>query len=59
MITLFSACIVGLHFLSMRQAMRQKGSKVKKLKSGEKSGNNPKGNELQFSKKMEPIGLWF
>ena len=33
--------------------MRQKSSKVKKLKSREKSRYNPKDNELQFIEKNE------
>ena len=33
--------------------MWQKSAKVKKLKSREKSWNNPKDNELQFSEKNE------
>lgn len=53
MIAFLSACIVGLHFWSMGQAMRQISSKVKKLKSREKSWNNPKNNELQFSEKNQ------
>ena len=54
MISILSACIVRKHFWRMRQAMGQKSSKVKKLKSREKSWNNPKNNELQFSEKNEP-----
>ena len=53
MVAILSACIVGLHFWGMRQAMWQESSKVKKLKSGKKSRDNPKDNELQFGEENE------